>query len=66
MELSLTSEQKLIQENIVGFAKKELNKNVMERDQNQQFSIDLWKKCAEQKLTGLPVDEKFKPPSSEL
>lgn len=59
MELSLTSEQKLIQENIIGFAKKELNKNVLERDQNQQFSVDLWKKCAEQKLTGLPVDEKF-------
>jgi len=59
MELSLTSEQKLIQENIIDFAKKELNKNVVERDQQQQFSVDLWKKCAEQKLTGLPVDEKF-------
>ncbi|MBL0330606.1 MAG: acyl-CoA/acyl-ACP dehydrogenase [Bacteroidetes bacterium] len=59
MELSLTSEQKLIQENIIGFAKKELNKDVIERDQQQQFPIDLWKKCAEQKLTGLPVDEKF-------
>lgn len=59
MELSLTPEQKLIQENIIGFAKKELNKNVVERDQQQQFSVDLWKKCAEQKLTGLPVDEKF-------
>jgi len=59
MELSFTSEQKLIQENIIGFAKKELNKNVMQRDQNQQFSTDLWKKCAEQKIMGLPVDEKF-------
>ena len=59
MELSLTSEQKLIQENIIGFAIKELNKNVIERDKNQQFSADLWKKCADQKLIALPVEEKF-------
>ena len=59
MDLSLTSEQKLIQENIIGFAKKELNSNIIERDRDQQFLPELWRKCAEQKLTGLFVEEKF-------
>ncbi len=59
MELSLTTEQKLIQDNIIGFARKELNKNVPERDRHEQFLPELWKKCAEQKLTGLPVEEKY-------
>ena len=57
MELSFTTEQKLIQENIIGFAKKELNNNIIERDKNQQFLPELWKKCAEHKLTGLPVEQ---------
>jgi len=59
MELSFTTEQKLIQENIIRFAQKELNQNILERDRNQQFLPELWKKCAEQKLTGLPVEEKL-------
>ena len=59
MELSFTTEQKLIQENIIGFAQKELNNTIIERDKNQQFLPELWKKCAEYKLTGLPVEEKF-------
>lgn len=59
MELSFTTEQKLIQENIIRFAQKELNQNIIERDRKQQFLPELWKKCAEQKLTGLPVEEKF-------
>ncbi|MGZ4034541.1 MAG: acyl-CoA dehydrogenase family protein [Bacteroidia bacterium] len=59
MEFSLTTEQKLIRENIISFAMKELNSNVIERDRDQIFSRDLWVKCAEHKLTGLPVDEKF-------
>ena len=59
MDLSLTTEQKLIQENIIGFAQKELNNNIIERDREQKFLPELWKKCAEQKLTGLPVEEKF-------
>ncbi len=59
MELSLTTEQKLIQENIIGFAQKQLNNNIIERDRNQQFLPELWKKCAEHKLMGLPVEEKF-------
>lgn len=59
MEFSITIEQKLIQENIVSFAKKELNQDVVERDRNQQFSAELWKKCAGQKLTGLFVEEQY-------
>ncbi|HEX8517257.1 MAG TPA: acyl-CoA dehydrogenase family protein [Bacteroidia bacterium] len=59
MEFSLTSEQKLIQENITGFARMTLNAGVIERDRERIFDRNLWKKCADQKLTGLPVDESF-------
>jgi alkylation response protein AidB-like acyl-CoA dehydrogenase len=59
MDFSLSSEQQLIRKNIIEFAQKELNENLVERDRHQQFSLDLWQKCAEQKLQGLPVDAKF-------
>ncbi|MFL5762672.1 MAG: acyl-CoA dehydrogenase family protein [Bacteroidia bacterium] len=59
MEFSFTSEQDLIRENIIAFAKKELNKDVAGRDREQKFLRELWQKCADQKLTGLPVGESF-------
>lgn len=57
MDFSITNEQKLIQENIIAFARKELNNDVVSRDRDGVFLRELWKKCAEQKLTGLPVQE---------
>jgi alkylation response protein AidB-like acyl-CoA dehydrogenase len=59
MDFSFTTEQQLIQENIIAFAKKELNANIAERDRNQQFLMELWGKCAAQKLVGLPVEEQY-------
>lgn len=41
------------------FAKKELNKRVIERDRNQEFPKDLWLKCGEMGFQGLPVDEQY-------
>jgi alkylation response protein AidB-like acyl-CoA dehydrogenase len=59
MDFTLSTEQQLIKQNIVQFAQKELNTNIIERDREQQFPHDLWLKCGSQKLQGLPVDEQY-------
>ena len=59
MDFSLSTEQQLIKQNIVQFAQKELNINIIERDREQTFPHDLWLKCSSQKLQGLPVDEQY-------
>jgi alkylation response protein AidB-like acyl-CoA dehydrogenase len=59
MEFSYTPEQDDLRKTITNFAKKELNKNIVERDRNQVFPHDLWLKCGEMGFQGLPVDEKY-------
>ena len=55
MDFSLSAEQKMIRQEIIRFAQKELNEGVRDRDRDHHFSRDLWKKCGEMGLTGLPV-----------
>lgn len=57
MNLDLTPEQKLLRDEIVRFARAELNRGARERDRDQEFARDLWVKCGEMKLQGLPVPE---------
>jgi alkylation response protein AidB-like acyl-CoA dehydrogenase len=57
MDLSLSDEQQQVRQNIIAFANKHLNKNVIERDRDQEFPRDLWLKCGEEKLQGLCVPE---------
>ena len=59
MDFSLTEDQKLIRQSIIHFAQKELNEDVLERDRNQVFPHDLWLKCGEMGLQGLPVPEHY-------
>ena len=59
MDFELSSEQQKIRETIIDFAKKELNNNVVERDRDQHFPHDLWLKCGEFGLQGLPVDVEY-------
>lgn len=56
MNFSLNHEQQLIKEHVRLFAQKELNKTAIENDTLQRFPNELWLKCGEQKLQGLPVD----------
>jgi len=55
MDFSLSEEQRVLRENIVRFAQEVLNKDVAERDREQAFSRELWRKCAEIGIQGLPV-----------
>lgn len=47
----------MLRETIVRFAQKELNEGLLERDREQMFPADLWTKCGEMGLQGLPVPE---------
>src|SRR5688572_30206406 len=59
MDFSFTDEQEILRETIVRFATKELNESIPERDQSQTFPHDLWLKCGEMRLQGLPVAEEY-------
>ena len=59
MNFELTEDQKILRDQIVRFARQELSAGVLERDREQAFPHDLWLKCGEMGLQGLPVDEEF-------
>lgn len=57
IDLTLSEEQRLLRDTIVKFAQQELNDGVVERDRQAEFRHDLWLKCGEMGLQGLPVPE---------
>lgn len=59
MDFALTEDQQMLRDEIINFAKQELNKNIIERDRAQEFPRDLWLKCGEVGLQGLPVPETY-------
>jgi alkylation response protein AidB-like acyl-CoA dehydrogenase len=59
VDFSLTPEQQTLREEIVRFARRELNEGVSDREKNQAFPRELWLRCGEMGLQGLPVPEEF-------
>jgi hypothetical protein len=59
MEFGLSEEQRLLRENIVRFARDVLNPGVAERDRERAFSRELWRRCGEIGIQGLPVPEQY-------
>lgn len=59
MDFDLSEEQQSLRDEIIRFARKELNDGVIERDRAQYFPHDLWMKCGEIGLQGLPVPVEF-------
>jgi len=59
MDFSLSDDQKLLRDNIIKFAQRELNAGARDRDREQAFSRELWRKCADIGIQGLPVPEEY-------
>jgi alkylation response protein AidB-like acyl-CoA dehydrogenase len=59
LDFSWTDEQLGFKKAVIGFAQKELNEGVIERDHHSIFPRELWKKCAEFGILGLPFPEKY-------
>ena len=59
MDLSWTEEQLGLRDAIVRFAQNELNKDMIARDAEGRFSRELWVKCAEVGLQGMPLPEQY-------
>ncbi|MCB0306727.1 MAG: acyl-CoA dehydrogenase family protein, partial [Calditrichaeota bacterium] len=59
MNFNLSEEQQSLRDEIIRFARNELNAGVIERDRAQLFPRDLWLKCGEMNLQGLPVPREY-------
>ena len=55
MDFEATPEQRSLRAEIVEFSRRALNDGTRERDHNRIFDRDLWRRCGELKLHGLPV-----------
>jgi alkylation response protein AidB-like acyl-CoA dehydrogenase len=57
MDFDLTTQQYERQQAAIEFGRRELNDNVRERDEKQEFSHSGWRKCAQFGILGLPIPE---------
>jgi alkylation response protein AidB-like acyl-CoA dehydrogenase len=59
MDFSWTDEQLEFKKAVIEFAHKELNDDLINRDQNSTFPMELWRKCADFGVLGLPFPKKY-------
>jgi alkylation response protein AidB-like acyl-CoA dehydrogenase len=59
MNFELTPEQQTLQQDAIEFARGELNGNMIERDAEQVFSHDGWKKCVLFEVQGMPMPKEY-------
>ena len=59
MDFAYSEEQTALRDSIVKFARAELNHGVIERDRAGTFSRELWRKCGQMNLLGLPAPESY-------
>ena len=59
MDLSLTEEQRMLQQRVREFAKKELEPIALELDEREEFPVEIFKKAAKLGLTGMTVPTKY-------
>jgi len=59
MDFSWTDEQLAYKKAVIEFAQRELNREMIERDRQGLFSRELWKKCADFGIQGMPFPEKY-------
>ncbi len=66
MDFSWPQEYLDFKQSIIQFAKEELNKDTIERDETQTFSPTLWKKCANFGIQGLAIEKAYGGPLEEV
>lgn len=59
MDFSLSPEQQELKDAALAFARAELRDDVIRRDKEGAFSRDLWKRCADFGIQGLPFPEDY-------
>jgi alkylation response protein AidB-like acyl-CoA dehydrogenase len=59
MDFELTPEQQALQNAAIEFARRELRNDMIERDAQQIFSHDGWKKCAAFGVQGMPIPKEY-------
>ena len=59
MDFDLTPDQQTVQKAAIEFARRELNSNMIERDAQQVFLHDGWKKCAAFGVQGMPIPKEY-------
>jgi alkylation response protein AidB-like acyl-CoA dehydrogenase len=59
MNFELTPEQQALQHEATDFARRELTSNMIQRDVEQLFSHEAWKKCAAFGVQGLPIPVEY-------
>ena len=66
MDFAWSDEQKAIHDEIVRFARQELNENLIERDHAEEFSREGWLKCARIGIQGLPIPVEYEGGGSDI
>jgi hypothetical protein len=59
LDFAWSEEQQDFRKEVIRFAKTELADDMIERDQNEAFSRDLWDKCAKFGIHGLPIPQQY-------
>lgn len=59
MDFSLSDEQKMFKRTFADFADKEIAPGAAERDEKEEFDMNIWRKCGELGLGGLIVPEEL-------
>ncbi len=59
MDFAWSEEQAAFRKEVLRFAKEELKDDVITRDKNEEFSRDLWQKCATFGIQGLPIPTEY-------
>jgi alkylation response protein AidB-like acyl-CoA dehydrogenase len=59
LDFSWNDDQKAMRDEIIRFARRELNENLIERDRCEVFSREGWLKCAHMGIHGLPIPTEY-------
>jgi len=59
LDFAWNDEQQALRKEVIRFAKEQLNDDLMRRDREEIFSRELWQKCADFGILGIPVPAEY-------